>query len=58
MPTTYDGEVIFSISYSGSLPSGPGRYDSETLQTSIPKHVDPQKMYGFLSQNHLYNLWL
>jgi len=51
MPTTYDGEVIFSIGYSGSVLSGPGRYDSEILQTSAFSNVNPQKTKGFLGQN-------
>jgi hypothetical protein len=51
MPTTHDGEISFSIGYSGASPSGPGRFDSQILQSTAFYHVDPVKTKAILSQN-------
>lgn len=51
MPTTHDGEISFTIGYSGATPSGPGRFDSQILQNTTFYHIDPQKTKAILAQN-------
>jgi hypothetical protein len=54
MPNTYNGEILFSIGYGGASFSGPGRFESETLQKSAFSQVNMATLdaYCIVSENY------